>query len=209
MSDQSERSWLDIARELQAMGQIGLTFNQNEYDRRNYQRLLEMAAEITEAHTYMNKAEILEQFSIQPGYATAKIDVRGAVIRGGQLLLVKEKVDGLWTMPGGWADVGENPASMVAREVLEESGFIVRPFRVVGVFDANRGGRPMEFYHAYKIVFLCEITGGEATPSHETLEVAFFDPAHLPPLSKNRTNERHVAEVLAHLSDPCRPAFFD
>jgi hypothetical protein len=79
----------------------------------------------------------------------------------------------------------------------------------VGVFDANRSGRPLELYHAYKLVFLCEITGGEARPSHETMDVGFFAFDDLPPLSASRTNERHLAEVQAHLQDPGRTAAFD
>jgi ADP-ribose pyrophosphatase YjhB (NUDIX family) len=112
-------------------------------------------------------------------------------------------------MPGGWADVGDLPSGTVVREVWEESGFHVVPRKVVGVFDANRSGRPLEFYHAYKVVFLCDISGGEACPSDETSAVGFFRFADLPPHSANRTNERHLAEVLAHLRDPGRPTAFD
>jgi ADP-ribose pyrophosphatase YjhB (NUDIX family) len=112
-------------------------------------------------------------------------------------------------MPGGWADVGDVPSEMVAREVREESGFEVKPCKVIGVYDANRGGRPLELYHAYKIVFLCEIVGGEARASDETLDVDFFRFDDLPPLSAERTHERHLAEVLAHLQDDRRPAAFD
>jgi ADP-ribose pyrophosphatase YjhB (NUDIX family) len=118
-------------------------------------------------------------------------------------------MDGRWAMPGGWADVGEYPSEMVAREVFEESGFLVKPEKVIGVYDANRAGRPMEFYHAYKIVFLCEILGGEARPSEETLDVRFFDFNDLPELSIHRTDERHLAEVRAHADDDCRPAAFE
>ena len=112
-------------------------------------------------------------------------------------------------MPGGWADVGDIPSEMVTREVLEESGFRVRPAKVIGVFDANRGNRPLECYHAYKIVFLCEILGGDPRPSDETSAVDFFDFGALPPLSSDRTNERHLTEVQAHLKDPARPTAFD
>jgi hypothetical protein len=77
------------------------------------------------------------------------------------------------------------------------------------VFDANRSGRPLELYHAYKVIFLCKIVGGEAQTSSETLDVGFFSFDRLPPLSKNRTDERHLAEVLAHAQDPQRPAAFD
>jgi len=98
---------------------------------------------------------------------------------------------------------------MVIREVREESGFEVVPQKVVGVYDANRGPTPMEFFHAYKIVFLCEITGGEACPSDETAAVDFFSFNDLPPLSRLRTNKHHLAEVQAHLQDTNRRAAFD
>jgi hypothetical protein len=77
------------------------------------------------------------------------------------------------------------------------------------VFDANRGGRPLEFYHAFKIVFLCDIVGGEARPSDETMAVKFFPFSQLPPLSSNRTNEHHLDEIQAHLADRSRHVAFD
>jgi ADP-ribose pyrophosphatase YjhB (NUDIX family) len=201
--------WLTWAREIQALCQTGLAFAQTGYEIQRYQRLYEIAAEMVESHTGLSKRELVENFSAQPGYATAKIDVRGAVVSDGKILLVQEWRDQKWCMPGGWADVGDTPSDMVAREVLEESGFTVAPRKLIAVYDANRGGRPLEFFHAYKIIFLCKITGGEARPSDETMDVGFFDFDNLPPLSWQRTNEKHLAEVRAHLQDECRPAAFD
>jgi ADP-ribose pyrophosphatase YjhB (NUDIX family) len=209
MSIATPPRWLAWAREIQALAQSGLTYSSNEYERLRYRRLIEIAAQIVEAHTDLRGEEVLASLSMQPGYATPKVDVRGAVVREGQILLVQERSDEGWCMPGGWADVGDLPSEVVAREVWEESGFVVVPRKVIGVYDANRSGRPLEFYHAYKIIFLCEITGGQARPSHETLDVGFFDFADLPPLSPNRTNERHLDEVLAHLHNPQRPVAFD
>jgi len=201
--------WLAWAREIQALSQTGLTFSQTEYDILRYQRLMEIAGEIVHRETGLAMDSLVQDFRMQPGYATPKVDVRGAVIRKDKILLVQERVDERWCMPGGWADVGDLPSETVIREVWEESGFDVLPVKVVGVFDANRDGTPLEFYHAYKIVFLCELKGGQARPSNETLAVKFFDFDALPPLSSNRTNERHLAEVLAHLGDPNRAAMFD
>ena len=209
MSTAAPPRWLAWAREIQALAQSGLAYSHNEYERLRYERLMEVAAEIVEAHTELPAEAVLSSLSMQPGYATPKVDVRGAVVREGEILLVREASDGRWCMPGGWADVGDLPSEVAAREIWEESGFVSVPRKVVGVYDANRGGRPLEFYHAYKIVFLCEITGGHARPSHETLDVAFFDFGDLPPLSPNRTSERHLNEVLAHLRDPQRPVAFD
>ncbi len=201
--------WLAWARELQAISQTGLTYALSEYDTQRYGRLGAIAAEITAAHARVSKEAMLATFGKEVGYATPKIDVRGAVVRDGKILLVQEKSDGRWAMPGGWADVGDTPSGTVAREVREEAGFIVVPRKAAGVFDANRDGMPAEFFHAFKIVFLCELAGGEARPSSETSSVDFFAFDDLPPLSSQRTNERHLAEVRKHIEDPARPTAFD
>jgi ADP-ribose pyrophosphatase YjhB (NUDIX family) len=209
MTEPGSPRWLEWAREMQALSQSGLTFTQNEYEIERYRRISEIAAEIVASYTGVPASAWQKNFLSQRGYATPKIDVRGAVIRDEKILLVQERSDQRWCMPGGWADVGEKPSEMVVREVSEESGFHVVPRKIIGVYDANRTGRPMEFYHAYKIVFLCEIVSGAARPSYETLAVDFFNFDNLPPLSSNRTNGRHLAEVLAHVRDDNRPASFD
>ncbi len=201
--------WLEWAREIQALAQTGLAFSENGYEIQRNRRLLEIAAEIVAAHTRLPRELLVDNFLAQPGYATPKIDVRGAVVRNDQILLVQERTDGRWCMPGGWADVGEYPSEAVAREVWEESGFEVVPRKVIGIYDANRGGVPLSFYHAYKVVYLCEITGGEAHPSTETAAVGFFGFDDLPVLSSFRSNETHLAEVHAHHEDDDRRTAFD
>jgi 8-oxo-dGTP pyrophosphatase MutT (NUDIX family) len=133
--------WLEWAREIQGLYQTGLAFASTDYETGRYRRLNEIAAEMVASHTGLPAAELSENFSAQPGYATAKIDVRGAVVRDGKILLVQERRDRCWCMPGGWADVGDIPSEMVAREVWEESGFEVAPRKLIAVFDANRVGR--------------------------------------------------------------------
>ncbi len=201
--------WLEWAREIQALSQTGITFAHNEYDIERNEKLATVAAEIIDTYSQYEKENLLHDFLQQPGYATPKIDVRGAVIRDGKILLVKEKMDGKWCMPGGWVDVGDAPASAVAREVWEESGFKVKPVKVIAVIDANRTGRPLSLFHAFKIIFLCDITGGEARTSIETDAVDFFEFDHVPELSPNRTNQKHLAEVHEHILDAHRPTAFD
>lgn len=202
-------SWLEWAREIEALGQSGLAYTGSPYDAERYERLLQLAAEIVHSHTTLPRTSVLDGFRAQSGYATPKVDIRGAVVREGRILLVQERVDSRWCMPGGWADVGDRPSEMVVREVWEESGFDVVPRKVIGVYDANREGIPLEFYHAYKIVFLCDLVGGQPRPSSETQDVGFFSLDQLPPLSSARTHERHLAEVMAHVRDPNRAAAFD
>ncbi len=201
--------WLEIAREIQSLAQTGAAFAENNYEKERYKRLNEITAEIIEHHTELEKESVQKSLMNQPGYATPKIDVRAAVIKDGKILLVQEINDNCWSMPGGWADVGNIPSEVAVRETKEESGFDVKPIKVIGVYDANRTSRRLEFYHAFKIIFLCELTGGEAKTSEETLDVKFFDFNMLPPLSSNRTNKKHLQEIQLHLSNPERKTFFD
>ena len=200
--------WLSWTREIFSICKAGLAYTKNEYDMERYKRLLEINAEIIEGKLGLEKETVLDSFSMQAGYATPKIDVRGAGVRDGKILLVQEKADGKWATPGGWGDLGDAPAETVAREVWEESGLTVKVDKLVGVYDGNRI-QPFEFYHAYKLIFLCSITGGERTTSIETLAVDFFDLNNLPPLSESRTNKRMLEEVFAHVADPLRPAHFE
>ncbi len=200
--------WFAWAQEIFSLSQSGLTYSGNEYDIERYKRLQAITAEIIASQSTVSKESVLDSFSMQAGYITPKVDVRGAVIRDGKILLIQERADGNWAMPGGWADLGNSPASVAEREVWEESGFRVKAEKVLAVIDANRF-EPMEFYHAYKLIFLCTLLDGEARTSYETLAVDFFDPNHLPPLSVYRTNEAMLTEVFAHVADPDRPTAFD
>jgi ADP-ribose pyrophosphatase YjhB (NUDIX family) len=200
--------WFAWAQEIFSLSQSGLTYSGNEYDIERYKRLQEITAEMIASQSRISKESVLDSFSMQAGYITPKVDVRGAVMRDGKVLLIQERADGNWAMPGGWADLGNSPASVAEREVWEESGFRVKAEKVVAVIDANRI-EPLEFYHAYKIIFLCSLLDGDPRTSYETLAVDFFDPNHLPPLSVYRTNEAMLQEVFAHMSDPGRPTAFD
>ncbi len=200
--------WIEWAQEIFSMSQAGLTYSQNPFDIERYKRLQEITAEMIASQSELEKESVLESFSMQAGYITPKIDVRGAVIKDGKILLIQERADDKWAMPGGWADLGNAPASVAEREVWEESGYRVKAEKVIAVIDANRI-EPMEFYHAYKIIFLCRLLDGEPRTSYETLAVDFFDPDQLPPLSSYRTNGSMIQEVFAHLQDPDRPTAFD
>ena len=206
--DGKQPKWIAWAREIFSLSQTGLTYNKNEFDIERYKRLQEISAEMIESQTEISKESALESFSMQAGYATPKIDVRGAVVQDNKILLIQERMDERWAMPGGWADLGNAPASVAEREVWEESGYLVKAEKVVAVIDANRI-EPLEFYHAFKIIFLCKLIDGEPKTSHETMGVDFFELNDLPPLSIYRTNEEMLQEVFAHVKDPSRPTAFD
>ena len=205
-----EPQWLTIARELQAIAQTGLAFTQDHFDLARYERVRELAAQIIALGADTEIEKVLELFRGEIGYATPKVDVRGAAFRDGQVLLVREVSDGKWTLPGGWADVNQTAAECVVREFLEESGFEARVTKLAAVHDYLRRNRPHRQLHsAYKLFFLCEIIGGEARPSNETSEVAFFPRDALPPLSTARTTTEQIELMFEHSSSPERPADFD
>jgi ADP-ribose pyrophosphatase YjhB (NUDIX family) len=209
MGNEVNNKWIGWAREIQQLSQTGLAFAATDYEKSRYIKLIEIVSEILDTHTQLEKTAVEKILMEQPGYATPKIDIRAAVIKEGKILLVQERSDNKWAMPGGWADVGDLPSEVAVRETKEESGYDVKPVKVIGVFDANRGGRPLEFFHAFKIVFLCEFIGGTAAASDETMDAKFFSFNNLPMLSKNRTNEKHIKEIISHLKDSRTPVYFD
>lgn len=200
---------VEWAREIQALAQTEHHYAQDDFQRGRCQRLMDLAAEMMSAMTGVEIGMLSRAFRSQIGYATPKIDVRAAAFRNGELLMVRERIDDGWTMPGGWADVGDIPSKAAEREVWEEAGFRVKAERVIGVYDANRIN-PLEIFHAFKIVFLCTILDGEARPSIETAEVAFFGEDAIPDrLSGERTMTRHLHDVFAALKNPGLPTVFD
>jgi ADP-ribose pyrophosphatase YjhB (NUDIX family) len=203
-------NWLTWARAIQGIAQSGLHFTTNEFDIERYRQFQQIAAEMVAAAAEYDPAEVLGVFELGDGYATPKVDVRGAVVNPqAELLMVREKRDAGWTLPGGWADIGDVPSEGAEREVWEESGYQVKACKLVGVYDANRSGE-MRFSHAYKLVFLCELIGGEAAISSETTEVGWFPQDAIPqPFSGERTLQRHLDDVFAAYSDPGKATVFD
>ena len=201
--------WLDWATRLQGIAQTGLTFARDPYDIDRYEALREIAAEMLANGSGTDLSHIRGLFADQAGYATPKVDVRGAVFQGNAILLVRERSDGGWTLPGGWADVGDSPATAVEREIAEESGYQARAVRLLALYDRNKHGHPPYAFHAYKVFFLCELTGGEARPSGETSEVGFFREDELPELSLTRVVPSQIARLFELSRHPEWPADFD
>jgi ADP-ribose pyrophosphatase YjhB (NUDIX family) len=204
-----EPKWLEWTKQLQAIAQNGLAFSTDEYDRERYRAVRTIAAAMFAAGSEAAPARIEELFSAEAGYATPKVDVRAAVFRQERILLVKERSDGRWTLPGGWADVGEGPRSSAEREVREESGFEVRAVKLAAVYDRKRHvDRPFMF-DIWKLFFVCELLGGSASSSLETEAVEFFAPDDLPPLSTGRSTAAQIAHMFEHYRTPGLPTTFD
>lgn len=218
----SEPDWLLWAREIQALAQSGLAFTRDPYDVERYQSLTALAARMMAASSPLagSAAELQQLFAAETGYATPKVDVRGAVFnRDGRLLMVRELADkGRWTIPGGWADVNQTASECAVREVAEESGYLVRATKLALVHDRGRQGHhPAGPFSIYKLFFICELLdeapGSAAAgmaPNIETSDASFFARDDIPQdLSTGRILPHQIARLFEHRARPDLPTEFD
>jgi ADP-ribose pyrophosphatase YjhB (NUDIX family) len=204
-------NWLEMVRELQAVSQVGMTFSKNPFDTERYEQMRDLAAQMAAALGAGDPDAIAGLFAAQAGYATPKVDVRGAIFRGDTVLLTQELIDGgRWTLPGGWADVNLTPAENAVREVREEAGLIVKAGKLAAVWDRDRAGHPQPyFFHIYKMFFLCDIIGEGAKKEGETGEARFFPVDALPELSAARTLPWQIRRLYEHARDPSLPTDYN
>jgi ADP-ribose pyrophosphatase YjhB (NUDIX family) len=188
----SNLKWLEWAKQIQAISQIGLTYAKDPYDIERYEQLRNLSIEIVNEYTNAGVPLLKEAFANEKGYATPKVDIRGVVFRGDRILLVKEKADGGWSLPGGWADIGLSPKEVAVKEVREESGFEVEPVKLLAILDKSKHNHPPSLYHTYKLFILCEIVGGSDQAGMETSAVGFFARDRLPELSEERNTYEQI-----------------
>lgn len=204
-----EHQWLEWAKKIQSIAQIGLTYGKDVYDLERYEELRQLSVEMMAAYTDTKFERIPDLFANETGYATPKVDIRAVVFREGKLLLVREKIDGAWSLPGGWADIGLTPAEVAVKEVREESGFDVKPVRLLGILDKKCHPHPPSPYHVYKIFIRCDITGGQASQGVETSDVGFFGPDELPELSTERNTAGQIGRMFEFWHRPDAPVLLD
>jgi ADP-ribose pyrophosphatase YjhB (NUDIX family) len=199
---------LELLREIQALAQTGLHYAKDPYDIERYSRLREIAFQLMAQSGGVSLDRVRDFFVPETGYATPKVDLRACVIHDSRVLLVRERTDGKWTLPGGWADQNESPAEGIVREVREESGYDVEVDALYAVRDRDRHEYvPRYPVSVYKLFFTASLLGGTPRASTEVSEVEFFDPDDLPPLSEGRVLVRDVLDgVRFAAGDATRPA---
>ena len=200
---------LHWARKVQAIAQNGLAFTRDPFDRERYTQLQELVADLLARQLAVPPESARSWWAGESGYATPKVDVRGAVFQDERVLLVRERSDGRWTLPGGWVDVNDAPSEAIAREIREESGYRARAVKLAALVDKNRHPHPPGVHHIYKLMFLCELVGGSAATSSETDAVDFFGVHALPELSTGRILASQIARLYEHQLDPALPTDFD
>ena len=165
--------------EVRAIAQTGLNYVKNPYDEAQYSRLLELAsaqyAEIADLPTQT----IIDRFRKDLGYITPKVGVQCILFNNaGQLLLEHRHDDNLWGLPGGWVDTGETPEMAIVREMKEEADLEVVVEQLAGFYTRLPGewDQPHTSVH---IAYLCKYISGTILISHESLEIAYYDPAEI------------------------------
>ncbi len=200
---------LDWARKVRALAQSGLAFTRDPFDRERYHELQDLAAALLAGALEIPIERARGSWDAEHGYATPKVDVRGAIFEDERVLLVRERSDGKWTLPGGWADVNDAPSAAVAREIREESGYEARAVKLAALVDRRRHPHPPAIHHIYKLMFLCERIGGEPAGGTETDAVDFFPVRALPELSTGRILAPQIERLYAHHLHPDLPTDFD
>ena len=126
-----------------------------------------------------------------------KVGVGVVAVQDGCLLLVRRGVEpgkGLWALPAGYVDAGEDPRVAAAREAEEETGLVVEVGEVVDVYASTvtGGHRGASFFLAFEAV----VVGGELAAADDALDAAFFGPDELPELAFESTRDA-VRRVLS------------
>lgn len=194
--------WLAWAKEIQFIAQAGIEYSPDPFDQERFVRLREMAAEMLAAMSDLPLEKVQDLFCNERGFQTPKLDSRAAIIRGGKILLVRER-DGLWAMPGGWVDVDQTIASNLVKEVSEEAGLKITVGRLVALHEYGRRNalRPYP-YNIIKAFVLCEPEGEPRLPQNpETCAVGWFAPDALPELHVGKQTKEQVHMCFAAYAD--------
>jgi len=206
-----ESIWLTHAKRLRGIAGVGLRFTEGEYDRERYEEIEAIADAMMAALGNVPVERITGLVAdAERDYPTPKADVRGALIEGDTILLVRERSDGRWTLPGGFADVGLSPAANIEKEMFEEAGLRVAADRLYAVRHKAAHGYDPDVRDFYKMFFLCRRLDDLApTIGIETSEVGFFRLDELPPLSTGRTIYADIEAAFAFTADPGLATLFD
>ena len=189
----------ELIKEIRAIAQTGIYYTRDPYDQERYERLIAISNMLYSKLSSVDVGEIERFFFPEKGYATPKVDLRACAIKDGRVLLVRERSNGKWTLPGGWADQNESPKEGIVREVLEESGFTIKVVSLYAIKDRDRHPYTPKYpVSLYKLFFTAEVTGGEPQDNIEISNIDFFDVDDLPSLSEDRVLPVDIIEGMNH-----------
>ncbi|MDR3269637.1 MAG: NUDIX hydrolase [Tannerella sp.] len=207
---QKGKELITLAQRIRALSQTGLSYSANEYEIERCKELVEISNRITSVVTGTSEDEIEACYHPMKEYVTPKVDIRAVVFNAkGEVLLVRETMDGRWSMPGGWADVGYTPKEVAVKETKEETGLDVRAVRLLAVMDKRCHPHPVSPFYIYKFFILCELLGGVFTETFDILDKGFFALDALPPLSLDRILPEQIRLMDEWRRDASAPVYLD
>ncbi len=188
---ENNQRWLDWAKELQFLSQVGLTYSENNFDIERFKRIREISAEMISYYSEIPLEKVKDLFCNETGFQTPKLDTRAAIFENGKILLVKE-LNEKWSLPGGWVDVNESIKSNIIKEVKEEAGLNVKAVKLIALQDRNKHNKPVYAYGICKVFVLCEKIGGRFLQNIETTESKFYALDELPSLAEEKNNIEQI-----------------
>ena len=204
-----ERKWLDIAKKLQSIAQAGLEYSKDKYDLERFEEIRKVSIDIMECYTDIEREKIKNHFAGETGYQTPKIDIRAAVFHENKILMVKEKLDNRWSLPGGWADIDLSLKENLIKEAMEEAGAKIIPERILAVYDRNRNTNILFPHSVYKIFVQCKYLESKFVENIETEETGFFSVDQLPELSETRNTASQIKMCFRYKDRPFHEPYFD
>ncbi|MDP3149204.1 MAG: NUDIX hydrolase [Ignavibacteria bacterium] len=200
---------IELVKKIQSIAYAGLEYCENDFDRERYDELKNLSQQLLAELTNSPVEKIQDLFANEVGYQTPKVDVRAVVFRDNKILMVKEKIDGRWSIPGGWADIGYSPSEIALKEAKEEAGAEVKPVRLLAVIDKLKHDYPISPFHIYKLFILCDLMNDKISSGIETTEVNFFALNDLPPLSATRITEEQIQMLFRLWENGSEQVVFD
>lgn len=206
-----EATWLAWIKRIHALAGSGLHYGKEEFDRERYAEIAELAEKMLADLAQAPLAEIRAQFpTLGQSYATPLVDVRGAVFRDDKILLVQEKTDACWALPGGYADLGLSGAQNAVKEIREETHLTVTAHSLISVRHKAKHDYVHDARDFYKLFFYCELETEDAPiAGHEVHDARFFGRDELPELSRQRVILEDLQMAWAHAENPSRMPHFD
>ena len=206
----TNKKLLNEIKKLKAITDVGLLYANNEYDKERYSALQNISFKLLNIVSGKSIESLKESFPSVKDYPTPKVDIRGLLLSADKkILLIKESADGKWSLPGGWADIGETPKEVIIKEFKEETGLDVIPKALLALFDKRMHAHPPQPFYVYKMVFYCEPVSSHINKGFDVLDAAYFDVEHLPELSEDRILKSQVELVYKKVISSDLTSYFD
>ena len=205
-----EQNSLDLIKRIKSLSEIGLLYSQSEYDKERYAELLSISLKLLSTASGISLPFLNDFFIPAKDYPTPKVDIRGLVLnQKKEILMVKEKSDGKWSLPGGWGDIGYSPSEVIVKEIKEETGLGSKILRLLAVYDKKCHPHPPQPFYVYKLIFLCEIFEGKIKTSFDIEDVQYFEIYNLPELSKDRILKSQIEKLYNKVMNGDESVYFD